>query len=915
MALQGFVESEYLAAKLAALQADSATATDWAAKTTTDLKTFLDKAGFTPESHYQAYGWAEGLAPNALFNAAEYKLAKATDMFNKGFEADATTVYTTVADALDAFEAAWPYDPYLHYVQYGSAEKINPSNDFDESAYLASKLADLKADPDTATEWADKTVDDVKDAFAANGLSALGHYQMFGEEEGLAVTEVPADEKVADDGGVEVPGETFTLTVGTDTLDGTGDDDTFVAGVTLAPGTATEVNTLNDADTLDGKAGTDILKATLTGTAPYVVAPTLSNIENVETRFLTTGGTLNLANATGVEKISVVNTGVFASTINNIGAVDNFVVSNHTGANADTVTFDAGTATKLNATFNKVGVVSATAAKEINVNFDDNVFTEATIDITDSNVNLQSTTAGDNDVKTMTVAATGSNELKLTSGAGSLETLTVSGTGSLDVSETATTALKTLTSTAEGGVEVDATAGVLKTVTASAGDNEITTVASKLATATFGDGDDTLILVTDALGAAAKVDLGAGDDIVVLAAASTKGALVDGGDGQDKLAATTAAWINADAKATYTNFEILEIGAANTQSFDLDNLSGIDEIAVSASLVGTNDVKNLASGTEITIETLTPGTNLTQGGLLTAAFKSPTTDKALTVNLNAVDTVVANGAANGTVAAMLDTNTANAIETVTVNSNVTNADAALKAGVNYVNTLKFTTSAGLKELVVKGDSALTITGATDVPTDLGDLVKVNASDSTGNITFDFSTATKAITYIGSDGVDTVNTGTIGDTVFGGLGADAITITTAGVTDTIVYNNVAAESQLTDANKDSKITLAADNATVDSITAFTVAKDKLELDHFAFNDYQKGAVLDLAGEITTATDLTSIEDLFADVNGDRGVAKFYDGTDTYVFIDVDKDGDFSAADDMVIQLAGNIDIAHTDVSFS
>jgi S-layer protein len=222
MALQGFDKEYYLAAKLAALQADPAYATDWATKTTTDLEAFLKIEGFTPESHYQAYGWAEGLAPNALFNAAEYKQAKFEALVADG-------EYDTVAEAEAAFDEAWPFNPYLHYVQYGSAEGINPSNAFDESEYLASKLADLKADPDTATEWADKTVADVRAAFTAAGLSALGHYQAWGEDEGIAVTEVPADEKVADDGGEEVPGETFTLTASADSVDEGGSVDFTLA--------------------------------------------------------------------------------------------------------------------------------------------------------------------------------------------------------------------------------------------------------------------------------------------------------------------------------------------------------------------------------------------------------------------------------------------------------------------------------------------------------------------------------------------------------------------------------------------------------------------------------------------------------------------------------------------------------------
>ena len=69
-------------------------------------------------------------------------------------------------------------------------------------------------------------------------------------------------------------------------------------------------------------------------------------------------------------------------------------------------------------------------------------------------------------------------------------------------------------------------------------------------------------------------------------------------------------------------------------------------------------------------------------------------------------------------------------------------------------------------------------------------------------------------------------------------------------------------------------------------------------------------------MATTTDLTSLENLFADVAGDRGVAKWYDGsTNTYLFVDANSDGDFTAADDMVIELVGNIAVANTDLAFS
>lgn len=190
MALQGFDKDYYLSAKLTALQA---TYPEWATKTAADLEAFLANVGFTAESHYTTWGWQEGLAPNAYFNQAEYKLAKATQLFN-------ANLYVSIEAAMAAFDAAWTTDPYLHYLQYGAAENVNPSNTFDESEYYASKLAALQADPATSAEWTGKTVADLQAFFQAAGLTALGHYIMYGETEGIAVTAVPDGEKVADAG-------------------------------------------------------------------------------------------------------------------------------------------------------------------------------------------------------------------------------------------------------------------------------------------------------------------------------------------------------------------------------------------------------------------------------------------------------------------------------------------------------------------------------------------------------------------------------------------------------------------------------------------------------------------------------------------------------------------------------------------
>lgn len=269
MALQGFDKDYYLQAKLDALVAKGET--EWADKDAAFLETVLVNVyGLTPEDHYSQYGYAEGLAPNAYFNAAEYKLAKAAQLFDTGY-------YMTEEDALADFEAKWEGDVYQHYLQYGSAEGINPSNAFDESSYLDSKLAALQANPDTSADWADKTADDVQAAFTAAGLTVLGHYIAYGQDEGIAVTPVPEDEQVdVDESPHGVVGETFTLTTAIDTVTGTSGDDLFIA---LDEDDITDTLTLGD--DIDGGAGTDTLKIFSDNDALTLATLQVSNVEKL----------------------------------------------------------------------------------------------------------------------------------------------------------------------------------------------------------------------------------------------------------------------------------------------------------------------------------------------------------------------------------------------------------------------------------------------------------------------------------------------------------------------------------------------------------------------------------------------------------------------------------------------------------
>jgi hypothetical protein len=149
-----------------------------------------------------------------------------------------------------------------------------------------------------------------------------------------------------------------TLTIGEDSgaafTGGTGND-TFNAPI-VQDNAAGTVETLESFDVLDGGAGTDTLNATINTATPAAV---LKNIENVNVRFVGTG-VLDLANATGVEVVTIANSAA-VGTVEGLGAIANLAVKTQS-QNAE---FDDSTATTLNVTLDTFG--KSTAANNLDL--------------------------------------------------------------------------------------------------------------------------------------------------------------------------------------------------------------------------------------------------------------------------------------------------------------------------------------------------------------------------------------------------------------------------------------------------------------------------------------------------------------------------------------------------------------------
>lgn len=152
----------------------------------------------TPYQHYINAGDSEGLSPSPYINQYEYLSAKARQLNTIKFDGKTNWDITLVAEA---FEKAG-LTAGEHYAAAGWKEQINPSNAFDTSEYLASKLASVRRinGTDNAGKlYSSYELGDIVAVFTANGTDPISHYKGYGISERLTVSQVPENERVPDD--------------------------------------------------------------------------------------------------------------------------------------------------------------------------------------------------------------------------------------------------------------------------------------------------------------------------------------------------------------------------------------------------------------------------------------------------------------------------------------------------------------------------------------------------------------------------------------------------------------------------------------------------------------------------------------------------------------------------------------------
>lgn len=479
-------------------------------------------------------------------------------------------------------------------------------------------------------------------------------------------------------------------------------------------------------------------------------------------------------------------------------------------------------------------------------------------------------------------------------------------------------ALKTLTVKGAGSLTADlSTISTLTSVDMSAGSGKHTvTLDGTIAAATIkgGSGVDN-VTVTGALDAKSNIALGAGNDVYKFTTAAAAGALVSGGDGSDTLAVANGALLDAAAAKVYSGFEVLEV-AGGTGSYDMSILNLNAVTLTGTALAGATTITNATAATTFSV-VATASTDFTAAGDVTYVLKDATGKAdSFGITLSAVDGNN-DGIAQGKVG--LTSLTAAGIETINVISNATADVADATAGTSAVAASKYVNSIGT--LVADTATKVVLTGAASTTIDTitaANVTKIDASAATGNVTITNAlTGTGAITYLGGSGVDTYHATANGDVISGGAGADVIFL--GGGKDTVVLAK-ASDSILTLKDTSTPTDGIADTATgFDTINNFTTAADKIDIStlNIATGGARGSITLHTATADTAAALQTAIgtgTGFFNDGIANRGLSLVAAGANSYLFIDANGDGNYTAGTDAVIKLVGITTIALTDVAF-
>jgi hypothetical protein len=621
-------------------------------------------------------------------------------------------------------------------------------------------------------------------------------------------------------------------------------------------------------------------------------------------------GVAGLTSATVVGGTTVDIGDAAAGTLTTVSLTGNSGTANLTG--------DALTTVSLSSVAGAVNVINTTAKHTLALGVNA-VTATGGVAITDAaatTVNLTVTGAKSSTASNINLTAAAVTTLNVDTAAALTLTTTALGGG--------TDTLKSLTVKGAGSLTADlSTISTLTSVDMSAGSGKHTvTLDGTIAAATIkgGTGVDN-VTVSGILDAKSTVALGAGNDVYTFTTAAAAGALVSGGDGTDTLAVANGALLDSAAAKVYSGFEVLEVGGG-TGTYDMSILNLNAVTLTGTALTGPATISNATAATTVGI-TSNAQQSFTTGQVLTYSLKDATGKAdALNLSLNAID-----GNNNGTAEGKVTVTgvTAASIETINITSNATADAADATAGTSavaaskYINTITNLTVDSATSIVVKGAASTVIT---TIQSDT--LTKIDASAATGAVTVTNAVlntaagaAKGAVTYLGGSGVDTYTATDKGDVFSGGAGADVVTL--GAGKDTVALTK-ASDSILTLKDTSTPADGISDTATgFDSITGFSSTNDKIDISslNIVTGSARGSITLHTASADTAAALQTSIgtgTGFFNDGVANRALSLVTAGANSYLFIDANNDGNYTAGTDAVIKLVGVTALVLTDVAF-
>ena len=246
-----------------------------------DVKAALKAAGYEGDEglyqHFVDFGMDENISPNEAFDAMFYLQSKADALNAVNYEGKKWDA----ASVMDAFKAAGIESAWEHYQMFGSSEGIATSADFDSEAYFVAKVKQLN---DTAYEGRSNwTVDEVKAAFAEQGLTALEHYQLYGKDEKMDTYGNFTTDPIASDESFDIYTGVKTYATLKDALDAQADGslaENYTIKSYTGAGNVTVAQQAGIADLLAG--ATPAIKADPT----YTLVDTVDAIANTSTTVL-----------------------------------------------------------------------------------------------------------------------------------------------------------------------------------------------------------------------------------------------------------------------------------------------------------------------------------------------------------------------------------------------------------------------------------------------------------------------------------------------------------------------------------------------------------------------------------------------------------------------------------------------------